>query len=146
MISRIDITKLSLDEVKTSAENCYPSEACGFLVGQLTSPQIIKVTRVVEAKNILAEESATRFEADPKTRIMLEKETRGTSVKLIGHYHSHPDCAAIPSATDLKNCFEPGLLWLIVSVKNGKADAACAYQIFSDQQNYRQIDINTVQV
>ena len=53
MISRIDITKLSLDEVKTSAENCYPSEACGFLVGQLTSPQIIKVTRVVEAGSML---------------------------------------------------------------------------------------------
>ena len=146
MISRIDITKLSLDEVKTSAENCYPSEACGFLVGQLTSPKVIEVTRVVEAKNILAEESTTRFEADPKTRIMLEKETRGTSVKLIGHYHSHPDCAAIPSATDLKNCFEPDLLWLIISVKNGKADGACAYQLFPNLQNYRQIDINTVQV
>ena len=146
MISRIDITKLSLDEVKTSAENCYPSEACGFLVGQLTSPQIIKVTRVVEAKNILAERSTTRFEADPKTRIMLEKETRGTPVKLIGHYHSPTDCDSIPSATDLKNCFEPDLLWLIISVKNGKADAACAYQLFANRQNYRQIDINTVQV
>ena len=146
MISRIDITKLSMDKIKTSAENCYPSEACGFLVGQLASPQIIEVTQVVEAKNILADESTTRFEADPKTRIMLEKETRGTPVKLVGHYHSHPDCEAIPSATDLKNCFEPDLLWLIISVKNGKADAACAYHLFSDRQNYRQIDINTIQV
>ncbi|PPR62686.1 MAG: hypothetical protein CFH08_01768 [Alphaproteobacteria bacterium MarineAlpha3_Bin7] len=146
MISRIDITKLSLDRVKISAENCYPSEACGFLVGQLASPKVVEVIRVVEAKNILAAESNTQFEADPKTRIMLEKEIRGTPVKLVGHYHSHPDCAAIPSATDLKNCFEPELLWLIISVNRGKADTPCAYQIFSDQQNYRQIDINTVQV
>ena len=61
MISRIDITKLSMYKITTSAENCYPSEACGFLVGQLASPQIIEVTQVVEAKNILADESTTRF-------------------------------------------------------------------------------------
>lgn len=87
-----------------------PAEACGLLVGR--GRRILRVTRLVPAANLLAHVPG-RFELDPLVRLRTERECRGGGERVIGHWHSHPDGPARPSATDLAMAYEPDLVWLI---------------------------------
>ncbi len=39
---------------------------------------------------------------------------------IIGLFHSHPDGAPVPSATDAREVREPEMIWLIAGISNGK--------------------------
>jgi proteasome lid subunit RPN8/RPN11 len=101
-----------LDEIIAQARAAYPAEACGLLVG--TGRHSLTVTRVVPAANLLADQPG-RFELDPIVRLVAEKQCRATKERVIGHWHSHPDGRAVPSATDLEMAYETNLIWLIVA-------------------------------
>jgi len=105
------------------AEAAYPQEACALLVGRQAA-----VTRIVPAANI-ASEPARNFEVDPTTQIRLRRQLRETpnGEILLGHWHSHPEGRAEPSATDAAMAFEPELVWLISAVQGGKARAPAAF-------------------
>ena len=108
----------------------------------ISAIRIIKTNlNISPAKNILAPDTNHRFEVDPRTRINLEKEIRGTEENLIAHYHSHPDHPALPSSTDLQNVHEPNLIWLIVSVNAGKAQDIKAHKYFDRISGFREIKI-----
>lgn len=113
------------------AEAAYPDEACALLVGQGD-----RITRIVPAENV-APDPRRHFEVDPATQIRLRRALREAAGQerlpretLLGHWHSHPDGRAEPSATDAASAHEPELLWLISSVAAGKAmpPAAFAFQ------------------
>ncbi len=116
------------DQLLALAEAAYPDEACALLVGQGEH-----ITRIVPAENV-APDPRRHFEVDPATQIRLRRalrEAAGLSAeRLLGHWHSHPDGRAEPSATDAASAYEPELLWLISSVAAGKAmpPAAFAFQ------------------
>ena len=77
------------------------------------------MSRIVPADNVARERQRDRFEIDPKVRIDTERAVRGTGEAVVGHYHSHPDHPAAPSATDANMVYEPDLIWVIVSVDRG---------------------------
>lgn len=105
--------------IRAAAAAGYPHETCGLLVGEGGV-----VDRVVPADNV-AERARDRFEIDPRVRLSLMKSLRGTPLRVIGHWHSHPDHAPRPSATDLAQAHEPGLVWLICAIQShGRAELA----------------------
>ncbi len=116
-----------LAEITAAAEAAYPAECCGLLVGR--GRRQLRVTRVVPSVNLLAAERRDRFEVDPALRLALMRELGDGPERLIGHYHSHPDHAAAPSATDLAMAFEPELVWLITAVAGGRAGATAAFRL-----------------
>jgi len=85
------------------------------------------VTRVAESENKAAPASNDRFEVDPELRLSVMREARGTGRAIIGHYHSHPNGSARPSATDLALAYEPDLVWLITAVVGGQAVQSTAH-------------------
>ena len=89
-----------LKAMADAAEAAYPAEACGLIIGR-GKGQLVRVTAVVPAPNLLAA-SGDRFELDPAVRIRVERDLReaGGKDRIIGHYHSHPDGSADPSAAD----------------------------------------------
>ena len=89
-----------LKAIADDAEAAYPREACGLLVGRFGVGDHRLVARVERAQNVAAEPKKT-FEIDPGLRLGLERELRGQPLAVIGHYHSHPDGPARPSARDL---------------------------------------------
>ena len=103
--------------IETIAEQTYPEECCGLLVGVERADGAIVVTRIVESRNLRADRVRDRFEIDPQIRIDVERELRSQRERIVGHYHSHPDHPAFPSATDLEMAFEPSLVWLIIGVR-----------------------------
>lgn len=130
-----------LKPVIDACEAAYPAEACGLIIGR-GKGQLVRATRVVAAPNLLAAEPG-RFELDPATRIRVEKELResGTKDRILGHYHSHPDGTAEPSAADRAAAHEPDLAWLIVAVSDGQAIHAQAHRLDEKRGAFRPVPL-----
>lgn len=131
-----------LTQITAAAEAAYPAECCGLLVGR--GRRHLRVTRVVPSANLLAAEHRDRFEVDPAVRLALMRELGDGPERLIGHYHSHPDHAAAPSATDLAMAFEPELVWLITAVAGGRAGATAAFRLAAAAHAFRPLRLTIV--
>lgn len=143
---RLEIAPDILAAIRLAATQAYPNEGCGLLIGVeepahddgAKGATVLRVTRLVLAAN-LAPEPRTGFELDPAVLIAVLRELReaertgnGSGERLLGHMHSHPDAPAQPSARDLAMAYEPGQVWLIVPVKEGRAGAPHAFQAVAD--------------
>ncbi len=133
-----------LTSIERATEAAYPAEACGLIVGLQDATGHWHVAEVIESANILANERADRFEVDPQVRIDTERRLRGSDHSLIGHYHSHPDHPAEPSATDQAMAYEPNLIWLITSVAEGKAGDTRAFRLTGDQPVMEELELRVV--
>ncbi len=126
----LSLTQAHLKRMSAAAVAAYPAECCGLLVGVLETKALWRVTQVVPTYNLWAEKRNDRFAIDPVTYIALRRCLRGRQEHLIGHYHSHPNGPAYPSATDLAMGFEPELVWVIVAVDDkSHAGATEAYRL-----------------
>ena len=87
---------------------------------------------------------------DPKMKVRGRglgpmRQTRGTEEGLTGHYPSHPDHSAEPSADDLRKVLEPDLIWLIVSVMQGKVTDIKAHRLDAGQTVFHEKALEIVQ-
>ena len=143
-----------LKQIVDHAEAAYPKEACGLLLGFQRADGNIEVTRVAESENKAAPDRNDRFEVDPELRLRLMREARdaapigmsggayGASRGIIGHYHSHPDGSARPSATDLAAAWEPDLVWLITAVVDGQAVQSTAHLLAPGGTRFNDIGLD----
>ncbi|MBC7951485.1 MAG: M67 family metallopeptidase [Rhodospirillaceae bacterium] len=132
-----------LKAMADAAEAAFPAECCGLIIGR-GKGQLVRVTQLVPATNLLAE-TGDRFELDPAVRLKVERDLRetGTKDRIIGHYHSHTDGTADPSATDRAMAFEPNLAWIIVGVVDGQAVQTLAHRLDEKHGNFRPVQIRT---
>ncbi|CAA7622521.1 M67 family metallopeptidase [Magnetospirillum sp. UT-4] len=132
-----------LKQMADAAEAAFPAEACGLIVGRGRG-QLVRVTRVVAAPNLLAADT-DRFEVDPAVRLRLERDLReaGGKDRLIGHYHSHTDGTADPSGTDRALAFEPDLAWVIIGVLDGQTVQTLAHRLDEKRGSFRPVPIRT---
>lgn len=130
----ICLSQQALRVIEAAAETAYPFEACGLLVGHVTADEAYTVVRVVPSRNVAAEATGRRdrFEIDPKLRFETMRALEGTPDAILGHYHSHPDHPAEPSATDLSMAWDKGFVWVIVPVTKDGAGAATAHVLAGD--------------
>lgn len=110
-------------DIRAAAEAAYPEECCGLVVGHrppatdAEAAAVAIVVRAVASRNVAAAgRRRDRFEVDPQLRFTLMRALAGTPLAIVGHYHSHPDQPAVPSAHDRAMAFEPALVWLIAAV------------------------------
>ncbi|MCE2510202.1 MAG: M67 family metallopeptidase [Alphaproteobacteria bacterium] len=120
-----------LADIEAAAEAAYPYEACGLLVGRAVGADAIEVTRVVPSRNVAAEQEARkdRFEIDPKLRFDVMRECEGGPEDIVGHYHSHPDHPAEPSAIDLSMAYDREYVWVIAAVAAGRVARVAAHRL-----------------
>tara|TARA_B100000315_G_C14560171_1_gene580112 strand:- start:934 stop:1371 length:438 start_codon:yes stop_codon:yes gene_type:complete len=137
----ISLSEQQFKQIQAEAETAYPAECCGLLVGNIRDDSH-RVTRVVPSPNIIADQAKDRFEIDPQIHIDLERELRGSSDQIIGHYHSHPDHPPIPSETDLKMTYGPTLIWLIAAVKDGKFVDLKAHKVNPNAHQFEEIALS----
>jgi proteasome lid subunit RPN8/RPN11 len=62
----------------------------------------------------------------PEDLIAADRCARAAGLDLIGIFHSHPDCDAYFSKTDLENSC-PWYSFVVLSVKHGKFDHAASF-------------------
>ena len=139
----ISLSKASLKDITDAAENAYPSECCGLLAGQTDELGNRLVTRVVLSPNLSLGDTRDSFEVDPKVRfrLMRDLEQAGNGEKIVGHYHSHPDCSSAPSSRDLAMAYEPSLVWVILAVHNGIVTETRAYMVTVDTSAFKEIPL-----
>lgn len=112
-----NIVDSALETMKTSALSGYPYEVCGLLIGMVNEKcWEIAEARVVE--NLNKTRASDRFQLDPLTYQRIDRSLRGSGREIVGVFHSHPDCLARPSPTDLEHAWDM-FLYPIVSVIDG---------------------------
>jgi proteasome lid subunit RPN8/RPN11 len=103
------------------AQSAYPNECCGAMLGALDGEKTVRIALPLE--NAYTGERAAHYELRPADLLRADKEARSQSLDVIGIYHSHPDCDAYFSETDLKNSC-PWYSFVVLSIRNGQFDHA----------------------
>ncbi len=131
-------------EIGTAATTAFPNECCGLLAGNRDSDDAISVTRVVPSRNMATGSIRDSFEVDPQVRFDLMRELAddGSDTHIVGHYHSHPNHPAVPSARDLTMAYEPDLVWVIVSVGTAGVLDIRAHRVLPDASAFQEIPLH----
>jgi proteasome lid subunit RPN8/RPN11 len=109
----------------------YPNECCGALLGSTDGEQK-NVVVAVPLENAFAGEQGARYELRQEDLLSADSEARRRGMDLIGIFHSHPDCDAYFSETDLKNSC-PWYSFVVLSIKRGEFDHANSFLPDADQ-------------
>jgi len=86
------------------------AEVCGLIGARDELPSSVYPVRNV------AGDPVQQFLMDPEQQIEAMRRMRDAGEELWGIYHSHPDTAAEPSATDLRLAAYPDTYYFIISV------------------------------
>ena len=113
------------------ARSTYPNECCGAMLGAVDDgTKTVKLA--IEMENAFGGEQGSRYELRPEDLLRADREARRQGMDLIGIFHSHPDCDAYFSDTDLKNSC-PWYSFVVLSIKDGKFDHAASFLPDPDQ-------------
>jgi len=116
----LKVGEAEMRAVRQHAEEAYPQECCGVLLGSTDGEQRI-VKMAVRCVNTRDDRPHDRYNIDPKALIGIQREGRERGHEILGFYHSHPDCAAMWSKTDLENAHWIGCSYVITRVDRGRA-------------------------
>lgn len=145
------LTQSHIDRMQTHAEQAYPYEGCGLLVGTFDAAANIKIlvdlvlldngwTDSVAAdlashdpgdSDVMTKER--RYWINPKDLFETQRQSRQAGLAIIGVYHSHPDAEARPSQCD-RDLAWPSYAYIIVSVRRGTAADLQNWQLDGNHQ------------
>ena len=130
----MDLTQQELQEIFAHAEEGYPEEVCGIVIGKAGDLSASVVRRCANLADQYQQQDPIRFPRDSRTayimdpkellNIQREADSKGLDFAVI--YHSHTDHEAYFSKTDRELAlFNGEPLWpnaryMVVSVKNYK--------------------------
>ncbi|MDQ6664647.1 MAG: M67 family metallopeptidase [Acidobacteriota bacterium] len=118
----IHIDSQPWDGMVNHAQAAYPNECCGAMLGQVDGVNKT-VSVALPLDNVSQGSRRARYELRPEDLLNADREARKRGMDLIGIYHSHPDCGAYFSETDLKNSC-PWYSFVILSISKGAFDHA----------------------
>jgi proteasome lid subunit RPN8/RPN11 len=124
------------------ARETYPNECCGAMLGTVDDDTKI-VRESMRLRNSFEGAQAARYELRPEDLLAADKAARERKMELIGIYHSHPDCDAYFSQTDLKNSC-PWYSFVVLSIRQGEFDHANSWLPNFDQTEAAKEDLSLV--
>ena len=113
------------------ARAAYPNECCGAMLG-VTDGESKTVRESIALENAFEGAQAARYELRPEDLLAADKAARDRGMDLIGIYHSHPDCDAYFSHTDLQNSC-PWYSFVVLSIQKGEFNHANSWLPNFDQ-------------
>jgi len=137
-----------LQVMQAHAENAYPEECCGLLLGQLEADNAIvwSVRATANAWNAqVADEqtaldgsttnftNANRYWIAPAELLAGMRDARSHGCDIVGIYHSHPDYPAVPSECDRRMAWHQ-YSYLILAVEHGMAKAYKSWKLDEQHQ------------
>lgn len=139
-----------LKSIFQQAEQEYPEECCGLILGNCGRENFSRIKAVKNAQEKYHTQDPVQFPRsarqayfmEPKELLLLQKELRGAKEEIRVIYHSHIEAGAYFSEEDKRIAlFEgepvyPGVDYLIVSVMQGKAKEACFYRWSPEKKEF----------
>lgn len=140
--------------IQTHAQQTYPEECCGILLGRLERDEqsnrkiVLEVqptqnawSEIVVADLAVLEIAVSRhpnarrdrYWIDPQDLLKAQRQARDLGLQVIGIYHSHPDHPAIPSETDRLLAWTE-YSYLILSVEQGQVTELLSWQLNNAHQ------------
>lgn len=114
----VKIAKKAYNGMIKHAEEGYPNEICGVMLGKEGV-----VTDYKRCKNLNKERARDRYELDPLSFNEADEFARKNELEILGIYHSHPDHPSLPSETDRQRAW-PNWGYIIFSINNGSYNDA----------------------
>jgi proteasome lid subunit RPN8/RPN11 len=127
----IKIEPAAWEVMVSHARATYPNECCGAMLGSIDGGDKV-VRAAVAIENAFEGEQGARYELRQQDLLAADAEARRQGMDLIGIFHSHPDCDAYFSKTDLENSC-PWYSFVVLSMKNGQFDHANSFLPDPDQ-------------
>ena len=125
-VSILRLPRAAYLALRAHAEETYPHECCGVLLGCPT-PEGWRVEEAVRAANARTDSAHNRYSIAPGELVKIETGARRRGLQIAGFHHSHPDHAAHWSATDLAEAHWLGCSYVITAVAQGKAAATSSF-------------------
>lgn len=131
----IAISQAQIQIIVDRAENIYPEECCGLLLGTI-SGSLKTVVEVVPTVNVwvkpdladdladpteISQTKTSRYTIDSQDLFRATKRGRDLQLEIVGFFHSHPDYPAVPSICDRDLAWDV-YSYPIVSVMQGKVN------------------------
>lgn len=113
-------------DLRAHAEEAFPHECCGALLGRPTA-RGWQVDSLVRALNVRAEFRRDRYEIAPAELVRIARDARRRGLEIAGFYHSHPGHPARWSSTDLADAHWLGCVYVITEVIDAHAGATNAF-------------------
>jgi proteasome lid subunit RPN8/RPN11 len=127
----IKIEKAAWDVMVSHARSTYPNECCGAMLGSIDGDH--KSVRVAVAlENAFSGQQGARYELRHEDLLRADAEARRQGMDLVGIFHSHPDCDAYFSKTDLENSC-PWYSFVVLSIQKGEFHHANSFLPDPDQ-------------
>jgi len=128
----------AMRDMKNIAVSGYPDEICGLLIGSHID-NICVIHEVRQVENINTERASDRFQLDPNGYQAIDRDIRNSALEIVGVFHSHPDCPAKPSPTDLDHAWE-GFIYPIISVCDGEVHDVRCWEPHDDSDCFHPVD------
>jgi proteasome lid subunit RPN8/RPN11 len=140
----ITIANEQLKEIREHGVRDHPYECCGLLLGRFTAEG--KIDKETYPISNAREESAkrNRFLITPEELMRGERYARGRDLEVVGFYHSHPDCPAVPSQYDLEHAW-PTYSYIIVSTTATEAKDLFSWEQEPDRSRFNPEEIKSWQ-
>lgn len=130
----LKISRVLLEKLSQHAEETYPDECCGVLVGRFNETRDKVVTSAVKCANVRTDSPHSRYQISPVELVRIQRESRLMGSEIVGFYHSHPDHPPMWSTTDLAEAHWTGCSYVITSVEQGRAIRTKSFSLLGDQQ------------
>ena len=139
-MSTIFLTKEIIEFFSNHAQNDYPHECCGFILGEFKENYSIAL-KYISVENIKQVNRERRFLIDPIAYQNAGDEAEKQKLSIISIVHSHPDHLDQPSNFDRDHAW-PGFSYIIISVINGISKSFKSWQLDKDRMFFIQENIN----
>jgi proteasome lid subunit RPN8/RPN11 len=134
-------------QIRAHGEQTYPDECCGALLGHAV-PEGWRVAVAVPAGNACAaaDTAHRRYRISPLDLVNIAQEAHRQNLEIAGFYHSHPDCPANWSLTDLAEAHWIGYSFVITSVVQGKAATTHSFRLTGASEQDKRFEPETIRI
>lgn len=120
-------------EMIEHAQQEYPKECCGLLIGPPGEPRELRRLRNIDPDPVM------RYNADPKDLLKVNGELYERDWEIVSIYHSHTHTPPYPSKTDVARAFEPNAVYALVGLADRGRPEVRAFTISGDDVTELQI-------
>ncbi len=139
----LKISRAEYDRIRRHAEETYPHECCGVLLGSIQE-DARTVVATVRCEN--TQPASDWFNIDPRQIVRIQREASAAGQDIVGFYHSHSDDAARWSRSDLREAHWLGCSYVITSVRSGNSAETNSFLLVGSSEEDKRFDDEPIEI